>query len=66
MDRTVRIDPEELEWSLSLSAAERIRQANAAFRLFHALHAPFAQPVARGFASIDELHQFEKEHFGRP
>jgi hypothetical protein len=61
MRRPHRIDPELLAWSSSLSVEQRIRQADAAFRLFHALHRPFERPFVRGFDSLEEFFAFQKE-----
>jgi len=38
MDRVIVISPEELERSRSLTVDQRLRQANAALRLYTALH----------------------------
>jgi len=62
MDRVIRFEPEELaEWQ-RLTPEDRLRQADAAFRLFHALHRPFEKPFVRGFDSIEEFFAFEKEN----
>ncbi|MGQ0723461.1 MAG: hypothetical protein ACT4PE_18080 [Candidatus Eiseniibacteriota bacterium] len=61
MDRVIRIDPELLNWSLSLTPEQRLRQANAAFRLYHELHRPFARPFHRGFDTVEEFFRFQKE-----
>ena len=61
MDRIVRIDASELEHSLRLEPLERLRQANAAFRLYHALHKPHARPFLKGFDSLEDFFRFEKE-----
>jgi hypothetical protein len=61
MDRVIRIEPEALAFSLSLSVADRLRQANAAFRLFHALHRPYERPFVRGFDTLEEFFRFEEE-----
>ena len=60
MDQADRYEPELLDWWSSLSVEDRIRQANAAFRLCHALHHPFAKPFYRGFDRIEEFFEFEK------
>jgi hypothetical protein len=45
MDRIIVITPEELKRSEGLDVAQRIRQANAALRLYTALHGvPPARP----------------------
>ena len=59
--RIIRIEPSELEHSLRLSPEERLRQANAAFRLFHDIHRPFEKPFVRGFETCEELARFEEE-----
>jgi len=41
MDRIIRIDDESLKESLKLTPQDRLRQANAAFRLYHSLHHPY-------------------------
>lgn len=38
VDRVITIEPAELEFALRLSPQERLRQANAAFRLHYTLH----------------------------
>jgi|RhiMetdeSRZDD1v2_1073273.scaffolds.fasta_scaffold834275_2 hypothetical protein len=55
-----RIDPELLAWAGQLSPEDRLRQANAAFRLYHALHHPFARPLCAGFDSFEERREFER------
>ena len=61
MERVISISPEELRaWQWS-SPQDRLRQANAAFRLFHALHRPFMKPFVRGFDSIQDFLAFERE-----
>jgi hypothetical protein len=47
MDRIVRISEQALIEALKLPVQERLRQANAAFRLYHALHRPYAKPEFR-------------------
>jgi hypothetical protein len=61
MNRVIRIDRELLDWSLSLTPEQRLRQADAAFRLYHELHRPFARPFHRGFDSLEEFFRFQKE-----
>lgn len=61
MDRAIQFDDDDLEAALRLSVEDRLRQANAAFRLFHELHRPYAKPFHRGFDSVEELEAFEKE-----
>ena len=61
MDRVIRIEPRDLEEALRLTPADRIRQADAAFRLYHQLHQPFARPFFKGFDSFEELARFEQE-----
>ncbi len=61
MGRIIRIDPGQLEWGRALGVENRLRQANAAFRLFHALHRPFERPFHRGFDTVEEFHAWEKE-----
>jgi hypothetical protein len=61
MKRLIAIDPDMLQWSLTIPASERLRQANAAFRLYHAIHKPYAIPFSRGFDSLEEFFAFEKE-----
>ena len=60
--RVIRLDCDDLDASLQLPPAERLRQANAAFRLYHALHHPFDRPFARGFDTLEEFFQFEREN----
>ena len=62
MERVVRIELDEIEAWKRLSAQDRLRQANAAFRLFHHLHRPFERPSVRGFDTLQEFFEFEKEH----
>jgi hypothetical protein len=62
MERVIHIDPELLAWSLTLSPEQRLRQANAAFRLYHHLHRPFEKPFVRSFATVEEFFRFQKEH----
>jgi hypothetical protein len=57
---TVRIEPELLAWGAELSLEDRLRQANAAFRLYHSLHHPFARPLYAGFDSFEDLREFER------
>ena len=47
MDRVITISTQDLEHALRLSHEDRLRQANAAFRLYHALHHPYDRPWAR-------------------
>ncbi len=62
MERVIYVDPDELEaWARS-TPQDRLRQANAAFRLFHSLHQPFAKPFVRGFDSLEAFFTYEKEH----
>jgi hypothetical protein len=60
MSKIVRMDPELLEWAAQMPSEELLRQANAAFRLYHALHKPFARPLCAGFDSFEELREFER------
>ena len=62
MDRVIRIDRGQLEAWRILTPQDRLRQALAAFRLFHVLHRPFARPFARGFDTLEEYFEFEREH----
>ena len=55
MDRVIRIDERALEEALRLTPQERIRQANAAFKLYHALHHPYAKPSMMGADNPDDL-----------
>ena len=61
MDRVIRIDAAELASWAALTQQARLLQAEAAFRLFHALHRPFSRPFVRGFDSLEDYFQFEKE-----
>jgi hypothetical protein len=61
MERVVRIDHDQLEASLLLTPQDRLRQADAAFRLFHLLHRPFARPFVRGFDTLEEYFEFDLE-----
>ena len=61
MDRVIRIDHDELSSWLALTPQDRLRQADAAFRLFHSVHRPFARAFARGFDTVEEYFEFEKE-----
>jgi hypothetical protein len=61
MDRVIRLDDDDLEWSLRLSPQDRLRQANAAFRLALELQRPFARPFWRGFDDLAEFARFEQE-----
>ena len=61
MNRVIRIDSADLDTALTLSAADRLRQANAAFRLFHELHQPYERPFLRGFAKLEEFFRFDEE-----
>ena len=60
--RLVQIDPDLLAWASQLSPEDRLRQANAAFRLYYALHRPFARPFWAGFDSFEDLREFERRH----
>ena len=60
MRRWLRTD-DDVEWAARLSAEARLEQANCAFRLFHDLHQPFAEPFVKGFATLEEFFRFEKE-----
>lgn len=62
MERVIHFDADDIKAARSTTFEQRIRQANAAFRLFHALHKPYKKPFVRGFDSYEELHAFEKEH----
>jgi len=61
MERVIRINTDELDAWLVLTPQDRLRQADAAFRLFHNLHRPFARPFARGFDTLEEYFEFETE-----
>jgi hypothetical protein len=61
MNRVIRIDADLLEWSLSLTPEQRLRQAEAAFRLYHQWHRPYARAFHRGFDSLEEFFRFQKE-----
>jgi hypothetical protein len=61
MDRVIRFDDDDLEWSLKLSTQDRLRQANAAFRLYHALHRPFEKPFRHGFDALEDFFHFDEE-----
>lgn len=61
MDRVIRIKESDLEFAARLSPEERLRQANAAFRLYHALHDPFSQPILRGFSGFPDFSRFNEE-----
>jgi|GEM_PF-3954625 len=60
LSRTVRIDSELLALASQLTEEDRLRQGNAAFRLYHALHHPFARPLCGGFDTFEELREFER------
>jgi hypothetical protein len=61
MDRVVRFKVEDLDRSLRLSPEDRLRQANAAFRLYHAIHRPYAKPWLRGVDRVEDLDRIEEE-----
>lgn len=61
MERVICIERDQLEAALRLTPQDRLRQAVAGFLLFHLLHRPFARPFARGFDSLEEYFEFEKE-----
>ncbi len=61
VERIIRIDGRELERSLALTPEDRLRQANAAFRLYHELHRPYERPFVKGFDRLEDLAEFEKE-----
>lgn len=61
MNRVIRFDPEILAWARTLTPEDRLRQASAAFRLYHALHRPFETPFSRGFDSLEEFFRYEEE-----
>jgi hypothetical protein len=61
MERIVRVDRELLDFALTLSPEDRLRQADAAFRLFEHLHRPYARPFVRGFDSVEDLWRFDEE-----
>ncbi len=62
MERVIRINTDDLDTWGALTAQDRLRQADAAFRLFHELHRPFAHPFARGFDTLEEYFEFEREN----
>lgn len=62
IERVITYTDEQLEWSLSLSPEDRLRQADAASRLYLALHQPFATPEAIGFDTIEEYFEYDREH----
>lgn len=51
----------DIEWAARLEPEARLEQANCAYQLFHDLHHPFAIPLLRGFATLDEFFRFERE-----
>ena len=55
MERAISITPDDLDFFLKLSVEDRLRQANAAFRLYHELHRPYARPFHRGVDRIEDL-----------
>jgi hypothetical protein len=61
MDRVVHIKDEELAWYAALDPSERLRQANAAFRLYHALHRPYPKPFAIPVDRLEDLPRLEEE-----
>lgn len=61
MDRVVTVNHEDLEWACRLSPEDRLRQANAAFRLYHALHRPFEKPSWRSFRTYEEFIAADEE-----
>ncbi len=61
MRRAIEIPEDLIEFSLTLRPEDRLRQANAAFRLFHALHNPFARPFLKPFDRIEDFLRHEEE-----
>jgi hypothetical protein len=61
MERVIKLDADDLAWGLSLSPQDRLRQANAAFRLYHAVHRPFARPEHIGFDTLEAYWRYDKE-----
>jgi hypothetical protein len=62
MRSLARVDEELLRWSVRLPAEERLRQANAAFRLQNALHGASPRPLFRSFDTIEEHRRFAEEN----
>ena len=56
----MRIDPDLLAWSAGLSSEDRLRQAQAAFRLFHAIHRPYLEPYYCGFDSYEAFAAYNR------
>lgn len=65
MDRVIRFDSDDLEGAPALAPEERLRQANAAFRLYHALHHPYANPFFKGFDTLEEFARFREDRLRR-
>jgi len=62
MDRIVKISEQALSVALKLPAQERLRQANAAFRLYHPLHRPYAKPTFRAGEGLEGAPPGEEEN----
>ena len=61
----IRFNDEDLRQALTLSAEDRLRQANAAFRLYLALHRPYARPRLIPVDRLEDFETLDKE-VGRP
>jgi hypothetical protein len=62
MKTGLRFDPDLLRWASGLSAEQRLRQANAAFRLRHALHGEPREPWIRTFDTLEDFRRFTEEN----
>jgi len=66
MSRRFVFDPEFLAWAARLAPEDRLRQAHAAFKLYHQLHSPFRTPFYHGFDTYEEFNAFtESRGLGR-
>ena len=62
MERIIRIDDQALEDALKLTPQERLRQANAAFRLYYSLHHPYDTPKIGEPSPSYQLENNSKEN----
>ena len=61
MERVLRIPPDLIDFALTISAEDRLRQAEDGFRLYLTVHKPYASPWTRGFDRLEDYWKFEKE-----
>ncbi len=61
MERIIKFDERALEEALKLTPQERLRQANAAFRLYYSLHHPYEKPWAGAAGDFYGRNEGRKE-----